>query len=265
MADSKKEIIKVNGQDVEMETRLIDGVTYVAMRQIAEALNVEVSYDKDTKTKTLTTRSNNSNDSDDVENPEPSTKPVQPRDEKIWLDAGHSKVSRGAVGNGIDEMEYVTYVVLETGRVLEENGFEVGYSRKTFNSCNGATTLNKDLNNRCALANEFKADLFVSVHNNCFSNSSANGIETLVYDKDTAESIEVAKIVQQDLVKGTGMSNRGLKYRPDLAVLRETNMTAILVELGFLSNVDDTTKLKSKGCQQKLGRIIANSIIKFFS
>ncbi len=256
MADNKKEIVKVNGQDVEMETKLIDGVTYVAMRQIAEALDIEVSYDEDTKSKTLTTRGG--------EKPEVNTKPTQPRSEKIWLDAGHSKVSRGSTGNGIDEMEYVTYVVLEIGRVLEESGFKVGYSRKTFNSCNGATTLSKDLNNRCALANEFEADLFVSVHNNCFSNSSANGVETLVYDKDATEGIEVAKIIQQDLVKGTGMSNRGLKYRPDLAVLRGTDMTAILIELGFLSNVDDATKLKSKGYQQKLGKIIAHSIIKFF-
>ena len=184
---------------------------------------------------------------------------------KIWIDEGHSSdLSRGASGNGIKEEEYVLDVGLKLGTLLKQNGFEVYYSRTNGNGMSGAKTGSQDLGMRCRKANEIKADLFISIHNNCATSTQANGIETLVYDQKATESIKLAKIVQSDLIKATGMTERGIKYRSDLCVLRETDMNSILIELGFLSNINDAKKLKSDGYKDLLADSICNSICAYY-
>lgn len=116
---------------------------------------------------------------------------------------------------------------------------------------------------RCKAANENKVNYFISLHNNSAENIQANGIETLVYNDKSTEAIKLANVVQSNLIKDTGMTNRGIKYRSDLCVLRETSMTAILIEMGFLSNVGDAGKLKSDGYKYLLAKSIANSILSF--
>ena len=182
---------------------------------------------------------------------------------KIWLDAGHSSVSVGASGNGIKEEEYVLEVVLHLGEILAKNGFEVFYSRKDKYPCGNAKSGSQDLNNRTKSANQQKVDLFVSIHNNSFSSSSANGIETLVYDQNSKEAVEIAKVIQKNLIKDTCMTDRGIKYRKDLAVLKQTSMTALLIELGFISNTEDAKKLKSEGYTLLLANSIAKSICQY--
>lgn len=243
----QKEKISINGVDRELETITIDGVTYLPMRVIAEELDMEVTYDEKTKKKSIISKSNTSN---------------QPK-KKIWLDAGHSSISMGASGNGISEMEYVTKVVLELGKLLDKD-YIIEYSRKDYQGCNGAKTTSQDLNNRTKSANAFGADLFISIHNNCFSQPSANGLETLVFSQQSTQAVKLAKIVQQDLVKFTQMTDRGIKYRNDLAVLRDTNMEAILIELGFISNEKDASKLKGGSYPYQLAQVIANSIRTYF-
>ena len=185
------------------------------------------------------------------------------RMKKIWIDAGHSKISSGASGNGIREEEYVLDVALLLGEKLKRNGFDVGYSREDSNACNNAKNGNQDLNNRCKAANSYNADFFISIHNNSATHT-ANGIETLVYNQSCTDAIKMAKLMQLQLTKDTKMRDRGIKFRDDLCVLRETKMSAVLVELGFISNVDDANKLKSAGYKDLLATSIAKAVCGYY-
>jgi len=97
-----------------------------------------------------------------------------------------------------------------------------------------------ELSDRCDIANDWEADYFVSVHLNC-NGSTVAGIETLY--KSSAGK-ELAGPVQKEMIAATGDTDRGLKYRDDLYVLDGTNMPAILVEVGFISNPTFESKFR---------------------
>jgi len=101
----------------------------------------------------------------------------------------------------------------------------------------------KSLNEVVPRGNKSKSDLFISVHCNSFSNQSANGIETLYYPT-SSKGKKLAQCVQNALVKTTKLTNRGIKPRTDLYVLKSTVAPAILVECAFISNTNEEKLLK---------------------
>lgn len=103
---------------------------------------------------------------------------------------------------------------------------------------------------RCDLANEVEADFFVSVHNNAFM-SKFEGTEMLYFDPYKGKTTEFAKIMLRNLVNEAGTINRGLRYRGDLFVLKHTKMSAVIVEVAYMTNQRDATKLKNPDFLQK--------------
>ena len=93
--------------------------------------------------------------------------------------------------------------------------------------------------------NKSKAGLFVSVHCNSFSSAAANGVETLYYPT-SSKGKEFATCVQKALIRATGLTNRGIKPRGDLHVLKSTVAPAVLVECAFLSNLKEESMLKNQ-------------------
>jgi len=114
-------------------------------------------------------------------------------------------------------------------------------------------------------ANAWKADLFVSIHVNASGNdwSLARGIETFVYTTRPASAIALANAVQRQLIKLTGLVDRGIKAG-DLHVLRETRMTAILCECGFMTNRDEAELLRSNAYRQKCALAIVAGIVETY-
>jgi N-acetylmuramoyl-L-alanine amidase len=108
-------------------------------------------------------------------------------------------------------------------------------------------------------ANGWPADLFVSLHCNA-ANGSAQGTETLVYNED-GESAELAGCIQSQIVTSLGTVDRGIKERPMLIVLKHTNMPAVLVEMAFVDNDEDTILLTYKA--DEMARAIARGITDF--
>lgn len=117
------------------------------------------------------------------------------------------------------------------------------------------------LQQRCDMANKFGANIFISLHCNS-GPAKAAGIETL-HHPGSANGKRLAELVQQELVKTTGEANRGAKGRDDLYVLNKTNMPAILVEMGFISNPGEETRLNTKQYQQKVADAIAKAVIRY--
>lgn len=95
-------------------------------------------------------------------------------------------------------------------------------------------------------ANNWNADIFISIHCNSATNKSANGTETLVYNLDNGKANILADCVQKQIVNSLNTTNRGLKEYPSLIVLKYTYMPAILVETAFISNSKDCDLLLNK-------------------
>ena len=165
---------------------------------------------------------------------------------KIYIDQGHnpSSPNAGAEGNGYREQD-ITY---EVGRILatllRQNGnFDVRLSRPTSQTSLGTTNASS-LRARVDEANNWGADYFISIHTNASVSSSASGSEALVYSSPSVAS-SLGEDILRELSISTGLRNRGVKLRPGLYVLRKTNMPAVLVELGFITNPADAALMAS--------------------
>lgn len=154
---------------------------------------------------------------------------------KIVFDLGHGGKDSGAVGNGLKEKD----LVLEIGKYIKDMISE-------YNCEYLFTRLNDSfltLNDRVTLSNNFKSDIFVSVHINSSTNNQARGIETYCYNKNTNNGI--AETIHNSLLsnKNLYVKDRGIK-ESNFTVIAKTTAKACLLELGFISNSEDVKLLK---------------------
>lgn len=166
---------------------------------------------------------------------------------KIYIDQGHNPVNpnAGAEGNGLREQDIVFPIGIELGELLLANGnFEVRYSRPTADTQIG-TSNSTSLRLRVQDANSWGADYFISLHTNASDITSATGSEALVYTQPSRAATLGADILE-GLNRATGLTNRGVKTRANLYVLRRTAMPAVLVELGFISNPGDAALMSQR-------------------
>jgi N-acetylmuramoyl-L-alanine amidase len=158
---------------------------------------------------------------------------------KIYIDQGHNPQSpnAGAEGNGLVEQDLTYEIGTRLASLLRSNGnFEVRVSRPTAETVLGTSNASS-LRIRVDEANAFGADYFISLHTNASNNSSASGSEALVYSSPSIAS-ELGEDILIWLNRLTGLRNRGIVNRPGLYVLRKTQMPAVLVEMGFISNAN---------------------------
>lgn len=161
------------------------------------------------------------------------------------------------------------------GSVMKENTFNravVGYlivelERNGFETVNVAPEMTDTaLSVRTTRANNAGADIYISVHANAYGSgwNDANGIETLVYRIGDNGQTQLAKLVQAKLIAETGLKDRGVKERTDLAVLRDTKMPAILCECGFMTNIDEAKLLVSDDYRRKVARAICKGVCAYY-
>ena len=162
---------------------------------------------------------------------------------KIFVDAGHnhSGEDTGASGFGLKEQDVSFYIAEKLAELLRQAGHEVKMSRNALED-NVGNTVSESINGRANMANNWGADLFLSIH--CNAGGGA-GTETLVYQHGNSAA-ETAQKICDVVCERLELKNRGVKERPDLGVLRLTNMPAVLVETAFIDNESDAWKLKNK-------------------
>ena len=215
---------------------------------------------------------------------------------KIVIDPGHGGHDTGTIGpNGLEEKDLVLEVGRRLGKLLETRlGAEVVYTRKddTF----------IPLETRTAIANQARADLFVSIHANSSHDPDARGVETYylnftsspealevaarenavseksIYElqdlvkkialkEKIEESREFAGDVQQSLhsglaVKSPAIRDRGVKKAPFI-VLIGANMPSILAEISFVSNPTDEHRLATSEYRERIAESLYRGIAKY--
>ena len=169
---------------------------------------------------------------------------------KIVLDAGHGGEDPGAVWQGRNEKDDTLKLTLAVGEILENNGFDVVYTR--------TTDVYQTPFEKAQIANRSGADFFVSIHRNSSPRPNQySGVESLIYDKSGIK-LQMAENIDNAL-EAVGFKNLGVKERPGLVVLRRTRMPAVLVEAGFINSDTDNELFDSRF--QEIARAIAGGIM----
>ena len=182
---------------------------------------------------------------------------------RICIDPGHNREVGGEGDPGAmngERMESVAALSIakKLGTLFEADGHAVAYTRKAGDP---SLTLKK----RCDISNDFKANVFISIHLNSADSKKASGIETLRYDNVGWTTKKIASCVQAALVAELGWKDRGVKERPNLYVLKHTKASAILVETGFISNNAECEKLFDPEIQDKIASAIKKGVDKAVS
>ena len=179
---------------------------------------------------------------------------------KFAIDAGHGNNTPGkrSVDGSLREFYFNNAVALEVTKILRNE-----YGQEVINPYDVTGKVDTPLNTRIQRANAAKVNAFISIHANAAGSgswSSAEGIETFVYNQGAQPgSLALAANVQTAMIRATGRKNRGVK-RANYAVLRQTNMPAILVEAGFMTSQAENALLKSDKYQKQIARAVAEGI-----
>ena len=183
---------------------------------------------------------------------------------KVCIDPGHnnSGADTGAQGNGLHEELITLDIALRLKPLLKYNGIEVVMTRDSDFVKGPHGSLNESLQSRVDIANNAKADLFVSIHINAFANPGAYGQQVYIFGKGGKAEVCANKVLAQ-LISASGFYNRGVAV-DNFEVLRETNMPAILTENGFITNPSDAVKLALPEFRQTLAVAHCKGICDYF-
>ena len=165
---------------------------------------------------------------------------------RIYIDPGHSNVDPGAVGYAVERD-----LNEKTAKFMNE------YLQATY-VCETKVdpVTNNSLSAITNAANAWKADLLVSIHNNA---GGGDGYEALVY----SEKRRALGQIFEKHVKAIGQNSRGVKLRPGLAVLKNSNMPAVLNEGAFVDNKKDIQDWDEDHELRKLGIAYAEAAAEY--
>lgn len=187
--------------------------------------------------------------------------PKDKYDKIIVLDAGHGAGDNGASGNGLIEKDITLDILQKTVALFEKDGKIKVYATRQ-------TDVKPSFDERTDLANQV-GDAFVSIHINSAENTSANGTETFcLYPNDTGSGLNsytLAETILNNLISQLGTNNRGVKSN-NLIVLRQSEIPATLIEIGFISNTEEANTVLAPDYQrQKTAQAIFDSVTELFN
>lgn len=218
----------------------------------------------------------------------------------IVIDPGHGGKDPGAMDNGVKEKDVNLAVGLELQRALTAKGYNVVMTR--------ATDIYLKLQERTDIANNVKADLFVSIHVNALPNKkSMTGFEIYIMALPTdKDAMNLAKVENREYVEGKGMDSENVDRRTEMLlrilgdlqqnnkisestdfaamlynagvrnglpmrrvaqapffVLRGAGMPAVLLEIGFVTNANESQLLTTPAYQQRIANAMSEGIANY--
>jgi len=192
------------------------------------------------------------------------------REHCIILDAGHGGIDGGTTScSGKLESAYNLEITHRLNSLLNFMGFQTVMIRTSDISVytEGETIAQQkisDLRERVRIVNETPNALLLSIHQNYFSDARYHGAQ--VFYAETDRSQELARQIQENLKNTVNPgSNRMSKKSNGIYLMEHIHQPGILIECGFLSNVQEASKLSTAEYQKKLSAVIAASISSFLS
>lgn len=190
----------------------------------------------------------------------------------VIVDAGHGGDDGGAVGiDGTVEKDINLDIALKLEKILKFYGFNVIMTRtEDVMTCdNGLSTMRErkvsDIRNRFTLIEHNPDAIFVSVHQNKFSDSAQHGTQVFYSDNNEKSRI-LANSIQTSVVNALQSGNmRAVKKSgSSIYLLYHAKIPAVLVECGFISNADEVKLLNNDDYRMKVAILIADGILKYF-
>ena len=184
--------------------------------------------------------------------------------EPIGPHSGVLKIKDGGGASG--EAAVALGIAKRTRTLLLQRGFRVAMTRTgpVFRYGNGGNIA------RAQFCNRRHAALMLRIHADGAADRSLHGLATLYpalhkgwTDDIYARSLKAARLIQASAVRATGAADRGLVKRTDLTGFNWSNVPAVLVETGFLSNPTDSRLLHTPSYQQRVARGLANGVTAF--
>ena len=176
---------------------------------------------------------------------------------RLVIDLGHGGHDPGAIGpNKTHEADVVLAIGKELNELLKGYDLEVKFTR--------LSDVYLSLSERAKIANDFKADYFLSIHINSATDSSVRGIEVWQYSNKNDKLNKFSKDLCEDVAKIFNVRNRGVKLSQKLSVLKNTNMPAALIEVDFISNVNAEKDLKVSSNIKAVALAIRDNLIGLF-
>jgi len=256
--------IIIDGQKLPLDVRVTRDILAL-LKGISRMLNWGVLYDTARETVYINSK-NSATPTIQSERLAPSDDGIESTrlsGKKICIDPGHGGSDPGAIGpTGTQEKENTLAISLLLRDKLEKNGARVTITRETDKDVSFPdSSSGEELGARVAIANESGADIFVSIHNDAFTNPEAVGTTTFHYGD--SDSIRLAECIQSSLSQGLGTHDRGARFA-SFYVIRHTKMPAILVEVAFISNPEEEILLSSVNGRFNASENIYQGIVKYF-
>ena len=174
---------------------------------------------------------------------------------KWYLDFGHGGKDSGAIGpTNLKESDIVLKIGLMVKETLE-NAFEKVIITRDNDKY-------YSLDYRTKKANNENCDYFISIHLNSASNTSAKGCEVWLYDENSKLQT-LANNLCNNLATKMNTPNRGVKYSKKLAVLKNTKMPALLIEIDFISNKEIENYLRNDKNLKNISDTISSTLLSF--
>lgn len=192
-----------------------------------------------------------------IEKPKkPKEKPTISSMKKVVIDAGHGGADSGAIGGGIYEKTINLEIAKKVQEKLAKKDIYV-YMTRTKDE-----TLT--LEDRVNYSNEINPDIFVSIHTNSTVQEDSYGVETHYFKDDSAKLAQIihSNFASEKNIKKWDTKDRGV-IKSRFYVINHTEAPSVLIEIGFISNLEERTKLLKKSRKEDIADSIADGILEY--
>ncbi|MGG4495479.1 N-acetylmuramoyl-L-alanine amidase family protein [Brevibacillus reuszeri] len=176
---------------------------------------------------------------------------------KVVIDPGHGGKDRGATGaSGSFEKDFTLKLARKVEELAKQEPRIQVYMTRTDDRF--ISSVDRE---RPTFANDLGADLFISIHGNTYEDPGVSGTETYFYHEN---SLSLADIMQRQVVQASGFRDRGVKHG-DYFVLQETDMPAVLIETGYLTNPQEENAMLTEDVQSRIAASILEGIREYLN
>lgn len=184
----------------------------------------------------------------------------------VVLDVGHGGNDPGKVAGDVLEKDINLQISMKVKEELEKQGIAVIMTRCEDVGLYSEEDTNKkqaDMKNRCELINSSNANIMVSIHQNSYSDMSVKGAQVFYYE-GSEEGKSIAENIQES-IKNTVDSNntREAKANDSYYIMKNISIPGVIVECGFLTNIEEKMKLMDEKYQEEMAKAIVNGIVAY--